>query len=130
VTAVQSLPKCRSRAIVDAYLDAIRQGDFVLAGQCLAGEDFRYRGPYESIEGADRFVERYWGAGQITLDLRVRRVFEDGNELCVIFDIETHLSQRESTAVAMWVRVEAERIVEMEVFHDARGYAELFDAQY
>ncbi len=122
-------PTSTVRQVGLAYVSAIGQGDFELARRYLSDQSFHFRGPYETIEGADRFVARYWGAGQITLELQVRRVFEDGNELCIIFDIETQLSERETTAVAMWLRVEGNRIVEMETFHDARGYAELFEAR-
>ena len=119
-------PASRVRQVGLAYVSAIGQGDFERARRYLSDLTFRFCGPYEAIEGADRFVARYWGAGQITLKLKVRRVFEDGNELCIIFDIETQLSERATTPVAMWLRVEGDKIVEMETFHDARGYAVLF----
>lgn len=125
----QGLQESPVRRVVTSYLAAIKQGDFGRARQFLSDQGFRFRGPLESIEGADRFVERYWGAGQITLDLRVRKIFQDGPELCAIFDIETQISERRSTPVAMYVRVEGDKITEMEVFHDARGYAEMFDPQ-
>jgi hypothetical protein len=128
VERAQNAPASTVRQVGLAYVSAIGQGDFERARRYLSDQNFLFRGPYEAIEGADRFVARYWGAGQITLELHVRRVFEDGNELCIIFDIETQLSERATTPVAMWLRVEGHRIVEMETFHDARGYAELFDA--
>lgn len=113
--------------VVDAYLGAIAARDFDAARRCLSGRSFRHRSPISSFSDADAFIADISRIGPILEAIERRRTFVDGNEVCAIVDYVTRMDRRQVTPVVHWLTVVDGRIVAIETFFDARGYAKLFE---
>jgi hypothetical protein len=108
------------RRIVDLFFDAIEARDFEQAGRYLSPAQFFYFSPIESYDNAQDFID---AAGRIER----RRMFIDGEEVCIIYNFFTTMDALASTRVAEWIKIKAGRIVSIEAFFDARAYASMFD---
>lgn len=114
------------KQIVQAYLDAIAERDFERARRLLADERFCQRSPIASFDSADAYVADITRVGAILERIERRRMFVDGDDVCVVVNYVTRMDRRQVTPVVHWMRVERGRIASIESFFDARGY----DAMY
>ncbi len=114
-------------AVVDAFLQAIEARDFERARSCLADSGFHYRGAIGSFDDAAAFVADLSRLGPILTRLERRKCFVDGDDVCVILNLVTSLAELSQTRLALWVKTAGGRIATIEVFFDARPYAQLFD---
>lgn len=112
--------------VVESFLSAVERGDFDTARTQLSPTEFRFRGPVDEFDDAASFIEDIARVGGILKRIETRRVFVDGEDVLVIHDFHSTLSELAHTRVAAWFRVHAGRIVYLEVFFDARAYAGLF----
>ena len=112
--------------VVERFLLAIEQGDFPAARAQLSDRGFQYRGPVAEFDDADSFIDDIARVGVILKRIETRRVFVDGDEVLVIHDFHSTLSEIARTRIAAWFRIDAGRITYLEVFFDARAYAGLF----
>jgi ketosteroid isomerase-like protein len=117
----------RPDEIVNGYLDAIGARDFERARRFLADRGFSNRSPISTFDDADAFVADLSRVGAILERMERRRVFVDGNEVCVILDYVTHMHRRQVTPVVHWMRTVNGKIAAIETFFDARVYEELFE---
>jgi hypothetical protein len=114
------------REVVQAYLDAVEARDFECARRYLADVHFHYRSPISGFDNADAFIADVSRIGAILEKIVRRKTFVEGDEVCSILDFVTRLSGPETTAVVQVARVEAGKIVDLEVLFDASRYRELF----
>jgi predicted SnoaL-like aldol condensation-catalyzing enzyme len=114
------------KEIVNAYIDAIAARDFQRARGLLANGRFSTRSPISAFESADAYVTDISRVGPILEGIERRRVFADGDEVCVILDYITRMDRRQVTPVVHWMRIEDGKIVFIESFFDARGYDAFF----
>lgn len=117
----------RADEIVNGYLGAIGARDFERARRFLADRGFSNRSPISSFDDADAFVADLSRVGAILERMERRRMFVDGNEVCVILDYVTHMQRRQVTPVVHWMRIADGKIAAIETFFDARVYEELFE---
>ena len=113
--------------VVDAYLDALRAGDFARMRDCLSSERFSYRGPTGDYDDADAFVESLVAVPAILEGIDLRRRFVDGNEVCDVLNFRTRMSELSHTGVAQWATVENDKIVSLQSFFDAHAYKLMFE---
>ena len=116
----------RPEDVVNSYFDAIAAGDFARVRACLADKGFSNRSPISEFDNADAFVADISRVSAILERLERRRMFIDGNEVCVIVNYVTHMNMRQVTPVVHWIRVANGKITYIETFFDARAYEELF----
>lgn len=114
------------KQIVQAYLDAIAERDFERARRLLADECFSQRSPIASYDSADAYVADITRVGAILERIERRRMFVDGEDVCVVVNYVTRMDRRQVTPVVHWMRVEQGRISSIESFFDARGYDEMY----
>lgn len=119
--------KQQAADIVRAYLDAIAARDFQLVRSFLADDDFSTRSPISSFDNADAYVADISRIGPILENIVQRRIFVDGDDVCAILDYVTRMDRRQVSPVAHWFHIAHGKIVAIESFFDARGYAEMFD---
>lgn len=117
----------RPDEVVTAYLDAIAAGDFKRARACLTDKGFSNRSPISTFNNADAFVADISRVGAILERMVRRKLFVDGNDVCVILDYVTHMQKRQVTPVVHWMRIADGKIAEIETFFDARVYEELYE---
>lgn len=115
------------KEVVDAYLRAIAARDFERARAWLSDGSFTHRSPISSFTNADAFIADISRIGPILEGIVRRRTFVDGNEVCAVVNYVTRMDRREVTPVVHWLTVADGKIVSIETFFDARGYAKLFE---
>lgn len=113
--------------VVNTYLDAIAAGDFARARRCLADQGFSNRSPISTFDSADAFVADISRVGAILERIGRRKMFVDGNDVCVILDYVTYMDKRQVTPVVHWMRIAGGKITGIETFFDARVYEALFE---
>jgi YHS domain-containing protein len=89
---------------VDDYLRALYSGDLDSARQYLA-DDLSFQGPAAAFATADDYLRATRHAAGVVKGVEVRRVFVDGAEVAVLYDL--HLDHAVgSIAIADWYRLE------------------------
>jgi len=115
------------REVVEAFFGAMARHDFERAMEQVSARAFEFIGPVRSYQGRDQLASDLDRLYPVLARLEVRRVFVDGDESCVIYDLVTTVPGMELTRVAVWITVADDGIVRMEVFFDAHAYAQLFE---
>ncbi len=118
-----------ARDLVDCFLNAVEARDFERMGQCLSPQQFSYVSPIETFDNAEDFIARASRVAPITKRIERRKLFVDGNEVCVIYNFITTMDALAVTRTAQWMRVESGKIVSIELFFDAHAYASMFEMQ-
>jgi hypothetical protein len=114
-------------AVVESYLDAIAAFDYERARSFLADSGFSCRSPISNFVSADDFVAYLSLSGGIVQQMRRRKAFVDGEDVCHILDFIIQLSDKRTVRVAQWARVVDGRIVSLELLYDAHEYHRLFE---
>jgi hypothetical protein len=98
------------------YLDAVGKQQYDKLEQLLA-PDLRFKGPAMTRTSAQDFIGALKRLAAIHLRNEVRRVFVDGDEVCVVYDFVT-----DTTAGALptieWLRFDGERIRSIDLYYD------------
>lgn len=125
---LKSIDSPTAGEVVERFLTAVAEGEFASARGYLANDGFKYRGPVGEFDDANRFIEDIGRVGTILKRVEVRRIFTDADEVLVIHDFYSTLSELARTRIAAWFQVRDGSIACLEVFFDARAYAGLFVA--
>ena len=108
----------KSKQVVMSYINALDSQKYEDALTCL-DEQVRIRGPAgESFGKPTDFIEmlrKYHGKYDI------KRVFTDGNEVSVWYDLNTSLAK---VFMASWYQVKDGRIVSIQTLFDPRAFGQ------
>lgn len=115
------------REIVEGYLRALSERDFERARGYLSSERFATRSPIAAFDDADRYVADVSRVGPILERIERRKLFADGGHVCAVVDFVTRMDRRYVSPVVYVMQVEDGKIVSIESFFDASGYAEMFE---
>jgi ketosteroid isomerase-like protein len=102
-------------AIALAYLDAVGKKDLARV-EALVAPDVRFAGPASTYQGAAELLAAFRRIGAIHVRNDVKRVFSDGNEVCVIYDFVTDTVGALPTIE--WLRIEDGRIQSVHLYYD------------
>jgi hypothetical protein len=91
----------------------------------LLHDDLSFQGPIDTFSDADSYVRALQGLSQIVTGVDRHKVFIDGDDVCVIYDLRT--APVPSAPTAEWYQVRDGRIASIRVFFDARPFAALFE---
>jgi ketosteroid isomerase-like protein len=98
------------------YLDAVSKQQYDKIEGLLAA-DLRFKGPAMTRTSAQDFIGALKRLAVIHARNEVKRVFVDGDDVCVIYDFVT-----DTTAGALptieWLRFEGERIRSIDLYYD------------
>lgn len=98
------------------YLDAVGKKELGRLDELLA-PDLAFRGPSSTRSTARDFVGALERIGAIHVRNDVKRVFVDGNDVCVIYDFVTDTPAGVVPTVE-WLRVEGGRIRAIDLYYD------------
>jgi len=98
------------------YLRAVASQDYAKVEQVLA-PDLRFRGPAMSRSSAADFIGALKRLSAIHVRNDVKRVFVDGDEVCVIYDFVTSTSAG-ALATIEWLHFEGGRIAAIDLYYD------------
>jgi ketosteroid isomerase-like protein len=102
-------------ALVLAYLDAFTAKDFARLDTLLA-PDLQFVGPARSFTGASELRGALQRISAVHVRNDVQRVFSDGDEVCVIYNLVTDTVGAVPTIE--WIKVRDGRIATIHLFYD------------
>lgn len=109
------------KTIALKYIDGCGRGDFDAVAALLA-PDIHFSGPGGQYDGAEPYLKVLRRLGQIWKGSQVKRVFADGDEVCVIYDFVTDTAAG-SVPTIEWLKVEGGRIAQVRLFFDRVQFA-------
>jgi hypothetical protein len=107
------------------YLDAVGKKELGRL-QGLLAPDLAFRGPSMTRSTAREFVAALERLGAIHVRNDVKRVFVDGDEVCVIYDFVTDTPAGALPTIE-WLRVEGGRICSIDLFYDRVPWKAVLD---
>ena len=110
-----------ARKVVDAYRKAWDKGHWTKARELLH-DDLSFAGPIDTFDNADDYLAAIQGLSQIKKGTKTHKVFVDGNDVAVFYDLLVVLPVG-SAPVAEWFRVSRGKIRQIQVIFDARPFA-------
>jgi hypothetical protein len=112
--------------VAEAFFDAWTGKDFDRA-RSLLHDDLSFQGPIESFSDADSYIASLRQLSGIVTGADKQKLFVDGEDVCVIYDLKT--APVPSSRTCEWYRVRNGKIAWVSVVFDARPFAPLFEAQ-
>jgi hypothetical protein len=98
------------------YVEAVGDKDLGRVEALLAA-DVEFIGPAMTLSSATDVLTALRRIGAILVRNEIRRVFVDGNEVCVIYDFVTDTAIG-TVPIVEWLRIEAGRIRSVKVYYD------------
>ena len=110
--------------VVSDFQQAMGRGDFGAARKLLRDE-VSFRGPIGTFDKAEDLIEALKKLQSIVERADVKKIFTDGNDVCVLFDLVIR-APGGTVFIAEWYRVDGGKIAMMRAVADARPFAALF----
>ena len=110
--------------VAEDFFAAWTSKDFGRARELLH-DDVSFEGPIDHFDTADAYLQSLRGLSQIVTGVDTRKVFVDGDDVCVIYDMQT--TPVPDARIAEWYTVRDGKIAAMSVVFDARPFAPLFE---
>ena len=93
----------------------------------LLHDDVKFEGPIDSFRDADSYLASLQQLSGIVTGAEKQKVFADGDDVCVIYDLKTVPVPRSRTCE--WYRVRDGKIASVSVVFDARPFAAMFEGR-
>ena len=106
------------KLVASRCLEAWTSGDFDGARMFL-DEHVVFNGPLGRTEGADAYIAGVRGVAQTLQGIEKRRIFGDGEDVCIIYDL---LTKSGAIPTAGWYRIRHGVILAVNAFFDARSF--------
>lgn len=103
-----------------AYLDAVAKQQYDRL-EALLAPDLHFKGPAMTRTSAEDYVGALKRLGVIHVRSDVRRVFADGDEVCVIYDFVTDTAAGAVPTIE-WLHFEGARIRAIDLFYDRQPW--------
>jgi SnoaL-like domain len=110
--------------VVENYRAALGRGDFTTA-RTLMQDNMTFQGPLDTFNTADQYLEAARRLASIIQRIDVKKVFVDGDDVCVLYDMVTN-TPAGTAFIAEWYHVSGGKIADLRVVFDARPFAALF----
>ena len=104
-----------NETIALSYLEAVSNKDLARVG-ALVAPDIRFVGPATTIEGAAALLAAFQRIGAVHVRSDIKRVWSDGDEVCVIYDFVTDTAGALPTVE--WLKIEGGRIRSVNLYYD------------
>ncbi|SRR5260370_14908439 len=114
-----------AKAVADKFFKAWTIGDFDTA-RALLHDDVSFSGPIDTFDSADAYLGALRGLSQVVKSAEEQKVFVDGDDVCVIYDLVTN-TPAGTAPTAEWYHVRDGKISAVRVFFDARPFAPMFE---
>jgi ketosteroid isomerase-like protein len=104
------------KSVALAYIEACGSRDLDAVTPLLA-PDVKFVGPGNSLSGAAPYLAVLRRIGSVWVRSDVKKVFVDGPEVCVVYDLVTD-TPAGAVPTVEWLRVEGGRIASVTLFFD------------
>jgi ketosteroid isomerase-like protein len=118
-------PKIDPKTLALSYLDAVGKKELDRLNGLLA-PDLAFRGPSMTRSTARDFLAALARLGAIHVRNDVKRVFVDGDEVCVIYDFVTDTPAGALPTIE-WLRLENGRIRSIDLYYDRVPWKTVMD---
>jgi hypothetical protein len=115
-----------SAQVAEGFFEAWTAKDFERA-RTLLKDDVHFEGPIDTFDDADSYLNALRSFTQIMTGLDKLKVFVDGDDWCVVYDVKT--APVPAARTCEWYHVRDGKIDWVTVVFDARPFAPLFEAQ-
>lgn len=105
--------------IVAQFITDIQDQRFDEAKTLLVSEGFEYVGPNMRFLNPDDMISYQFGMAAIQKDLVVRQLSADGEHVFAILDYQTNFEPIGDVRLAVWFRVQGNKIQTVEAFYNA-----------
>jgi ketosteroid isomerase-like protein len=112
--------------VAEEFFDAWTSKDFDRA-RGLVHDDVSFEGPIDSFGDADSYLASLRQLAHIVTGTEKQKVFVDGDDVCVIYDLKT--GPVPSTRTCEWYRIRDGKVASVSVIFDARPFAPIVGAQ-
>jgi ketosteroid isomerase-like protein len=112
--------------VAEDFFSAWTSKDFDRA-RGLLHDDLSFEGPIDRFDDADSYLASLEQLSGIVTGAETQKVFVDGDDVCVIYDLKT--APVPSARTCEWYRISEGKIASVSVVFDARPFAPLFEAQ-
>ncbi len=106
-----------SKTLVLTYHDAFYRNDRAAVRKLLA-DNGTFIGPLNSFSNADHFLDAAAVFMQLSEKTEIKKVFVDGDEVCVLYDSKTIVPSIPILPIASWFKIESEKIKFFHVHFD------------
>jgi len=89
-------------------------------------ENLSFKGPIDTFNNSKDYVQAITRLGKIVKEVRTKKTFIDGNDVCFVYDLVTNTPAGTSPC-AEWIHVEHGKVRSIQVFFDARPFAAMFE---
>ena len=113
--------------VIQQFQQAIGKGDFAAARRLLQ-DNLSFRGPIDTFQKPEPYLEALKRLHPIIQRIDVLKMFADGNDVCVLYDMVTN-TPIGTAFVCEWYQVKGDRISSVRVVFDARPFAAMFGKQ-
>jgi ketosteroid isomerase-like protein len=113
--------------VAEDFFAAWTSKDFQRA-RGLLHDDLAFEGPIDTFGDADSYVASLQQLAGIVTGADKRKVFVDGDDVCVIYDL--HTAPVPSARTCEWYRVRDGKIASVSVVFDARPFAAMFEGRH
>ncbi len=116
-----------ARQVLQKYYEAAQRRDF---GTCRSylNDDFLFKGLFRTYHHPDEYLADFRQLLQITLRLDVQKIVVQGNDVMVLFELETKAPVEATTLVAEWHQVVNGKITRVQSVFDGRPFEAMFPA--
>lgn len=114
-------------AVAEGFFDAWTSRDFDRARSFLH-DDLSFDGPIDSFSDADSYIASLRQLSGIVRGAEKQKLFVDGDDVCVIYDLKT--APVPSSRTCEWYTVRDDKIASVSVVFDARPFAPMFEARH
>jgi len=112
--------------VAEGFFDAWTSKDFERARELLH-DDVAFEGPIDTFSDADSYIGSLRQLSEIVTGVQKQKIFVDGDDVCVIYDLKT--APVPSSRTCEWYRVHGGKVASVSVVFDARPFASLFQAR-
>lgn len=112
-------------AIVQKYFDLFAAKRYAESRALLSDDNFHFHGPFDTFHNADDLIAAVTRLGNIVEEVRTRKVFADGNDVCILYDFVAK-PPAGTVLIAEWFHVEGDKIDSIEIVFDPRPFVAMF----
>ena len=114
----------KAAEVVQAFKQALGKGD-VAAARKLMRDDMTFRGPIDAFDKPEPYLEALNKLHHIVERIEVKKLFVDGNDVCMLYDMVTK-TPAGTAFIAEWIVVQGDKIAAIRTVFDARPVAAMF----
>ncbi len=108
-----------ARSLVESYFRAWQASDFAAMRSTL-DDSLSFTGPLDTFDSADAFMQSIQGLSQVKEDLVVRKIWADGPDVLVWYDLHTKVAP--PSPVAEWHHAANGKVTMVRAVFDARPF--------